>query len=582
MLQTAIDYNNINEYHPFLITDYDNNNNLRRFYTSSQLSEHIAETPEGFLICYDVPISRTGFYLYKTNELPKQFKDSADHQGYVKIYRDEDEVFSDITIRSFEGKPVTIQHPDDFVTPENWRDFAHGSMQNVRRGEGSQKDLLLADVLLTTDKAINLIRNGLREVSCGYDAQYELIEKGKGRQISIIGNHLALVPKGRAGSRCAILDEDKNFNMEDINEMKKTEKNVARRFIKKMFPRLNVDSIRDEDLEMSEEGEEEMEGNSAVEEAKQAAQQAKEAATQAVEAAKQAAEAVEKAQSGESEEPEMDEEEEYSEEEEDPEMDEDGNEGGGSIEERLSHLESMIQNLMNLISKMKGGAEEEIEQDEDEEEEYSEEEEEIEQDEEEEYSEEEEEIEQDEEEEYSEEEEEEEIEDEEEEEIEQDEEEEYSEEEEEEIETTDSKTKKSFLKSKKKITKDKGTLWQDTIARASILAPKISISKPKGGITKKNLNSIKRKALSLGLSTKDGASVIQPILGKRKISKLSENSLDIIFRSSSELMSQKNDSQFKRYIKDRKPLLIKDLSCTNELKNMNKRNREYWAEKAHV
>jgi len=559
MLQTAIDYNNINEYHPFLITDYEEKG-AKRFYTSTQLSEHIAETPEGFLICYDVPISRTGFYLYKISELPKQFKDSADHQGYVKIFRDENEVFSDVTIRSFEGKPVTIQHPDDFVTPENWRDLAHGSMQNVRRGEGSQKDLLLADVLLTTDKAINLVKNGLREVSCGYDAQYELIEKGKGKQIGIIGNHLALVPKGRAGSRCSILDEDKNFNMEDINEMKKTEKNVARRFIKKMFPRMNVDSIRDEDLEMSEEGEEEMEGNSAVEEAKQAAQQAKEAATQAVEAAKQAAEAVEKAQSGESEEPEMDEEEEYSEEEEDPEMDEDENEGGGSIEERLSHLESMIQNLMDLISKMKGGEEEEIEQDEEEEEEegYSEEEEEeIEQDE-------------DEEEEYTEEE------------IEQDEEEEYSEEEEEEIETTDSKTKKSFLKSKKSITKDKGTLWQDTIARASILAPKISISKPKGGITKKNLNSIKRKALSMGLSTKDGASVIQPILGKRKISKLSENSLDIIFRSSSELMSQKNDSQFKRYIKDRKPLLIKDLSCTNELKNMNKRNREYWAEKAHV
>ena len=528
MLQTAIDYNNINEYHPFLITDYEEKG-AKRFYTSTQLSEHIAETPEGFLICYDVPISRTGFYLYKISELPKQFKDSADHQGYVKIFRDENEVFSDVTIRSFEGKPVTIQHPDDFVTPENWRDLAHGSMQNVRRGEGSQKDLLLADVLLTTDKAINLVKNGLREVSCGYDAQYELIEKGKGKQIGIIGNHLALVPKGRAGSRCSILDEDKNFNMEDINEMKKTEKNVARRFIKKMFPRLNVDSIRDEDLEMSEEGEEEMEGNSAVEEAKQAAQQAKEAATQAVEAAKQAAEAVEKAQSGESEEPEMDEEEEYSEEEEDPEMDEDENEGGGSIEERLSHLESMIQNLMDLISKMKGGEEEEIEQDEEEEEEEG-----------------------------------------------------YSEEEEEEIETTDSKTKKSFLKSKKSITKDKGTLWQDTIARASILAPKISISKPKGGITKKNLNSIKRKALSMGLSTKDGASVIQPILGKRKISKLSENSLDIIFRSSSELMSQKNDSQFKRYIKDRKPLLIKDLSCTNELKNMNKRNREYWAEKAHV
>ena len=34
------------------------------------------------------------------------------------------------------------------------------------------------------------------------------VEKGIGRQTNIIGNHVALVVKGRAGSRCAIADKD--------------------------------------------------------------------------------------------------------------------------------------------------------------------------------------------------------------------------------------------------------------------------------------------------------------------------------------------------------------------------------------
>ena len=179
-----------------------------RFYVTGQLSENIAETPEGYLLCSNVPITRTGEFVYKGSELTgndgKPLVDpTAD--GLVKIQRDADQVFSDETIRSFEGKPLTIDHPKGFVTPENWSDLAHGTIQNVRRGE--QGDLLLADILVTTAEAIELIKSGQREISCGYDAEYEQIAVGRGRQTDIIGNHVAIVSRGRAGSRCAIQDK---------------------------------------------------------------------------------------------------------------------------------------------------------------------------------------------------------------------------------------------------------------------------------------------------------------------------------------------------------------------------------------
>lgn len=173
-----------------------------KFYTTSKISENIHETPEGFLVCIGVPIARTGEMVYGEGETPLE----ADEDGRVLINREADEVFRPETIASFEGKAITITHPLDFVSPDNWSRLAKGVLQNVRRGEGDQAMDLIADLLITDSIAIELVKNGLREVSCGYEADY--IQKGSGRgiQTKIIGNHLALVDEGRAGSSYAIND----------------------------------------------------------------------------------------------------------------------------------------------------------------------------------------------------------------------------------------------------------------------------------------------------------------------------------------------------------------------------------------
>jgi len=176
---------------------------MGRFYIEEQLSEHLGETPEGFLICYDVPIAKIGEQIYKANEVPIQ----PNKDGLVVIKRREEEVFNPEAISSFEGKPFTIDHPDEMVTPENWKDLAHGFITNVRRGVKEKIDLLVGDIVITTKKAIELVKNGMREISCGYDANYEQLEKGVGIQKDIIGNHIALVMRGRAGHRCSIGDK---------------------------------------------------------------------------------------------------------------------------------------------------------------------------------------------------------------------------------------------------------------------------------------------------------------------------------------------------------------------------------------
>ena len=181
-----------------------------RFYTTESLGLHQQLTPEGYLAVKDVPIARTGTMFYAAGEVPVSSVD-----GIIRIQRAAEDVFSPNTIASFEGKPVTIDHPNDDVNPGNWSELAKGLVTNVRRGAGLDDDCLVADLLITDAAAIELVKSGLREVSCGYDADYEEIQPGEGRQHNILGNHLALVEKGRCGPRCAIGDSMKKIKLLD-------------------------------------------------------------------------------------------------------------------------------------------------------------------------------------------------------------------------------------------------------------------------------------------------------------------------------------------------------------------------------
>lgn len=190
-------------------------------------------TPEGFLICHNVPIARTGTQEYLPSELPEELEITGDE--LVPVQRPPEEVFAAATLASFEGKPVTHDHPPDGVRPENYTAYAKGHAQNVRQGVGEESDIILADLFITDPELIRAIQSGEREVSCGYGFIPDRGEDGAIYQRSIRGNHIAVVATGRAGPRVAIKDaapeEKTNQKKERGNSMK--DKKLSR--FSKMF-----------------------------------------------------------------------------------------------------------------------------------------------------------------------------------------------------------------------------------------------------------------------------------------------------------------------------------------------------------
>ena len=169
------------------------------YYYGTEISPNQIETAEGFLICKNVPIARTGMQEYTARDLMLD----GDPERMIKVNRYETDVFEPAALASFEGKPVTDGHPPEEVEPANFASYAKGHIQRVRR-EG---DFMVADLYINDLILINDVRNGIkREVSCGYICEYTADGDGY-KQSKIRGNHVAVVPRGRAGHEVAIKDE---------------------------------------------------------------------------------------------------------------------------------------------------------------------------------------------------------------------------------------------------------------------------------------------------------------------------------------------------------------------------------------
>lgn len=167
-------------------------------YYGATISPNMDKTPEGYLICRNVPINRTGVQVYTAREvgIPGGGDDP------VNVYRLEEDVFSPAALASMEGKDVTRGHPPEMLEASNQAAYSNGHIENVRRdGENTVGDLIIKDPGLVSD-----VENGvLREVSCGYYCTFEPYLDGY-KQTHLVGNHVAVVPRGRAGHDVAIKD----------------------------------------------------------------------------------------------------------------------------------------------------------------------------------------------------------------------------------------------------------------------------------------------------------------------------------------------------------------------------------------
>lgn len=169
-------------------------------------------TDEGYLI--DSPIvGRAGIQLYK----------NAD--GTIRReLRPPEEVFSQDSLDSYIGKPITDEH-QGHITVKNSRDVKVGVMLSKGRQDG---DNVVADIIIHDAEMIDkTINGGKRELSLGYKVDLdETAGEWNGQQYDAIQrniriNHLAIVPKGRAGNARLNLDRHDaiSYNTDEDNLM---------------------------------------------------------------------------------------------------------------------------------------------------------------------------------------------------------------------------------------------------------------------------------------------------------------------------------------------------------------------------
>ena len=161
-------------------------------------------TRDGYLTVNAKVARANNVQLYAGSEVGKP------EMPVVRVFRPADEVFSSDTMQSFAHRPVTLGHPNQAVSANNWKDVAKGWSDGevARDGEFVRVSMLLADA-----GTIREIEDGTRELSMGYECildwtagvspsgeAYDAIQRG------IRSNHIAVVPAARGGSELRIGD----------------------------------------------------------------------------------------------------------------------------------------------------------------------------------------------------------------------------------------------------------------------------------------------------------------------------------------------------------------------------------------
>lgn len=147
----------------------------------------------------------------------------------VRMYRPLDEVFHPDALKSFDAKPITLTHPPEKVTADNWKAYAVGEVSGVRAGDG-----YMSGQLAIRDKAaVAAVIDGSRQLSCGYSFDADMTagttpdgQSYDGVMRVIRGNHHAIVDAARGGPGCRVADSNRTTHPPGERTMAMTRKLV--------------------------------------------------------------------------------------------------------------------------------------------------------------------------------------------------------------------------------------------------------------------------------------------------------------------------------------------------------------------
>lgn len=156
------------------------------------------KTEEGYLRVW-CRAARTGTQLYRRAD-----------GSQVREYRPPSEVQKPESLSTFGMKPVTWTHPPVLLDSNNTAQYAKGtSGSQVRYNDGFVE---VALVITDQDTIEKIERKDATEVSAGYRVDYDPTpgitpegESYEGVQRNIRVNHIAIVPRGRAGPEVRLL-----------------------------------------------------------------------------------------------------------------------------------------------------------------------------------------------------------------------------------------------------------------------------------------------------------------------------------------------------------------------------------------
>lgn len=181
----------------------------------------VKETKEGYLVATS-RVARTGVQEYLARELGDIAKQAGfSDNDVVRVYRHPDQVFHADSLATITRLPVTINHPEEEVTAANWADLAVGDIGDAYSRDG---EWIVVNPMLKDAVAVKAARTTHTELSMGYSAEIVKARDGLDadfEQMNIRYNHIALVPRARAGHAARIGD---SWGITPIDDSQPSEK----------------------------------------------------------------------------------------------------------------------------------------------------------------------------------------------------------------------------------------------------------------------------------------------------------------------------------------------------------------------
>ena len=162
----------------------------------------------------DVILCRSGIQIYSYNEVVNALGEPPVKKDYYREYRP-----ANVVVKAQDkcrSLPVTEEHPDTWVTPDNWKVLAGGVLDKevsvvALEGEAEGEIGLKSNITFYTRELYEYYQK-YKEVSLGYTCTKHYVDNPDEVGYDIIldeineVNHLAITRAGRGGSSVAVID----------------------------------------------------------------------------------------------------------------------------------------------------------------------------------------------------------------------------------------------------------------------------------------------------------------------------------------------------------------------------------------